>query len=200
MAEEAIDWLFDYMLGVFKSPSWEVPVMEFIDANAHHFTPADENKLVYTDVHRQFCELVDRLLEEHLAVVGITAEEFVEVCMRARAKRNNDFNALVFEHLLAVDDFLTFKKLMCKRNAELEMETIRQVSNVGPSFPRCVPRPRARRVTRTPAYAGTGRLGGGGGRCVGGCSLRGVGARALPGRRRRVARRGSGRRHQRQHV
>lgn len=27
------DWLFDYMMSAFRSPSWEIPLMMFIDDN-----------------------------------------------------------------------------------------------------------------------------------------------------------------------
>lgn len=27
------DWLFDYVLSAFRSPSWEIPLMMFIDDN-----------------------------------------------------------------------------------------------------------------------------------------------------------------------
>lgn len=27
------DWLFDYLISVFKLPSWEVPIMMFVDEN-----------------------------------------------------------------------------------------------------------------------------------------------------------------------
>ena len=56
-AENESDWLFDYMMETFQSPSWEVPVMTFIDENCLIFDNDDENKFAYTDKHKEFCHL-----------------------------------------------------------------------------------------------------------------------------------------------
>ena len=45
------DWLFDYMMSVFKAPTWEVPIMTFIDDNCIVFDSEDENKFAYTELH-----------------------------------------------------------------------------------------------------------------------------------------------------
>lgn len=45
------DWLFDYMMSVFKAPTWEVPIMTFIDDNCIVFDSEEENKFAYTELH-----------------------------------------------------------------------------------------------------------------------------------------------------
>lgn len=52
------DWLFDFLLSVFKSPQWDVAVMGFIDENCAVFDGDEENKLSYTSLHHQFKDLV----------------------------------------------------------------------------------------------------------------------------------------------
>lgn len=52
------DWLFDFLLSVFKSPQWDVAVMGFIDENCAVFDTDEENKLSYTELHQQFKDLV----------------------------------------------------------------------------------------------------------------------------------------------
>lgn len=52
------EWLFDFLLSVFKSPSWDLAVMGFIDENCAVFDKEEENKLSYTTLHHQFKELV----------------------------------------------------------------------------------------------------------------------------------------------
>jgi hypothetical protein len=49
--ETEYDWLFDYLYSVFKAPSWEKPLQEFIDENCTVFDNDDENKLAYTELH-----------------------------------------------------------------------------------------------------------------------------------------------------
>ena len=69
--ESEDDWLFDYMMETFRSTTWEVPVMTF-DENCVIFDNDEENKLVYTEKHREFCQLIDNLLSSHLSEIGVS--------------------------------------------------------------------------------------------------------------------------------
>lgn len=95
--------------------------MEFIDKHCIVFDTEDENKFEYTAIHKQFCEMVDNLLEGFLSDMGISPEEFAEVCQSPNAARLNEF---VFNQILAVDDFLSFRKMMCKRTLELNVQAM----------------------------------------------------------------------------
>lgn len=117
------DWIFDYVMNVFRSPAWEVPIMCFIDTNCAVFDAEDENKFVYSELHEQFRELVEGVLSDNLAEIGLSAADFADVC--ERSKGAGDMNVDVVNQILAMDDFVTFKKLMVKRNLELELEAIR---------------------------------------------------------------------------
>ena len=99
--------------------------MGFIDENCVVFDSEEENKFEYSIVHQKFQELVDSLLTNHLGNLNVTPEAFAEACERARyASRHNK---AVFEQLMAMEDFLTFKKLMVKRNMELELEAVQMM-------------------------------------------------------------------------
>uniref|UniRef100_K3XC66 Cilia- and flagella-associated protein 36 n=1 Tax=Globisporangium ultimum (strain ATCC 200006 / CBS 805.95 / DAOM BR144) TaxID=431595 RepID=K3XC66_GLOUD len=117
------DWVFDYVMNIFRSPAWEVPIMCFIDENCASFDTGDENKFVYTDLHQQFRDVVEGVLGSSLAEIGITSSDFAEICERSRSV--SDISMEVVNQILAMDDFLTFKKLMVKRNLELELEAIK---------------------------------------------------------------------------
>ena len=109
------------VVGFLKSPEWSVPVMEFIDQNCIVFDTEDENKFEYTTIHNEFCERVNALLEGFLTDMGIAPDEFVQVCQSDSAGKLNEF---VFNQILAVDDFLSFKKMMVKRNCELNVQAM----------------------------------------------------------------------------
>lgn len=51
------EWVFDYVMNLFRSPAWEVPIMCFIDENCASIDTDDENKFIYTELHTQFREL-----------------------------------------------------------------------------------------------------------------------------------------------
>lgn len=120
---EDYDWIFDYALQFLESDKFDAAVMDFVDEKCDVFTDDDENKLIYTSVHKEFCDHVEALISSNLGELGITNELFLESCEKAREGR--DINATVFERLTAMDDFQTFKKIMAKRNAELQVEAMR---------------------------------------------------------------------------
>ncbi len=50
-ADDEYDWLFDYVMSIFKAATWEVPIMTFIDEYCLTFDNEDENKFAYTEIH-----------------------------------------------------------------------------------------------------------------------------------------------------
>ncbi|KAG1689565.1 hypothetical protein DVH05_002074 [Phytophthora capsici] len=131
---EESDWVFDYVLNLFRSPAWELPVMCFIDDNCASFDTEEENKFIYTELHAQFRELVETVLGSHLAEMGLTAADFATICEKQRDSErsaggsvSDGVSADVVNQILAMDDFLSFKKLMVKRNLELELEAIKEL-------------------------------------------------------------------------
>jgi hypothetical protein len=58
---------------------------------------------------------VEKLLSEQLSEVGINIEQFVEACGTANFARR-DINRQVYDQIVAMDDYLTFKKLMVRRH------------------------------------------------------------------------------------
>jgi hypothetical protein len=126
------EWVFEYMCQVLQSPTWEVPVMSFIDETCAIFDSEEENKLAHMDAHLDFKTLVEDLLTQHLAEVGIAPDHFYEACERAyKRKQNGDFATRIIEQLIACDDFLTFKAIMFKRNKELEIEALTALAGEG---------------------------------------------------------------------
>ena len=120
---EDYDWIFDFALQFLESDKFDAAVMDFVDEKCEVFTDDDENKLIYTVIHREFCEHIEALISSNLGELGISNDLFLESC--EKAKDGRDINSTVFERLIAMDDFQTFKKIMTKRNTELQMESIR---------------------------------------------------------------------------
>ena len=52
---------------------------------------------------------------------------FYEACASNRFK--SDINKAVYDQMVAMDDFLTFKKLMVRRNMQLELEAVRAMQS-----------------------------------------------------------------------
>ena len=73
---------------------------------------------------QQFKKIVDELLCELMAELEITQEMFLEACDKAQSDPRHQ---KIVQQILAVEDFLTFKKLMAKRNAELNAEALKMM-------------------------------------------------------------------------
>lgn len=121
-----LEWLSDYVVGFMKSPTWVVPIAQFMDDRCDLFdnvVDGDENKLEYTACHQQFQQLVGDLLTAHLLEVSVTTEMFDRFCHQG-LNENQELHRVLVEQLLAVDDFLTFKAMMAKQNADLYREVV----------------------------------------------------------------------------
>lgn len=116
------EWIFDYVLQVLESDRFDADCMDFIDEYCDIFDSEDENKFIYTDIHAKFREHVESLMSSFLKDLDVSNDVFYQALEKGRNAR--DVNRAVFEKLLALDDFLTFKKIMVKRNVELQLESI----------------------------------------------------------------------------
>jgi hypothetical protein len=121
---EKIDWLYDYLLKFLQSPGWRSPILSFIDHHCSKFSPSEENQLIYSEIHnviltQKFKEMIDKLLEDLRVTLGVTQEQLLRVC---EIGRSTPEDRKVFHQIFACDNFLSFKKLMVKRNLELESE------------------------------------------------------------------------------
>ncbi|KAL7689418.1 putative cilia-and flagella-associated protein [Plasmopara halstedii] len=132
---EESDWVFDYVLNLLHSPAWELPVMCFIDENCASFDLDEENKFIYTELHAQFREVIENVLGSHLAELGLAATDFAALCKKKRDVGkdfiSDSLSADVINQILAMDDFLSFKRLMIKRNLELELKAIKKLREEG---------------------------------------------------------------------
>jgi len=110
------DWFFDIIINFLRSPRWKTPIMSFLDEYCIVFDNEEENKLEYTSIHKDFKNLVDELIGCLIAELGVTQEQFMEACGQAK---KNPVHKKIVDQIIAVDNFMAFKRLMCKRNGEL---------------------------------------------------------------------------------
>mmetsp|Transcript_15701 Transcript_15701/g.36835 ORF Transcript_15701/g.36835 Transcript_15701/m.36835 type:complete len:385 (-) Transcript_15701:38-1192(-) len=113
------------IMSIFQSPTWIVPTSQFVDENCGNFEDIEENKLEYTDVHNAFKQLIDHLLAVHLTELQIPTERFLLFCQQG-LDSNDALHRNLVEQLISADDFLIFKAMMVKRNAELTKELLSQ--------------------------------------------------------------------------
>ncbi len=56
-----------------------------------------------------------------MAELGVTQEQFIQACEKAS---ENPLHKKIVDQIIAVDNFIAFKKLMVKRNTELNEQAI----------------------------------------------------------------------------
>lgn len=111
------DWVYDCVIQFIKSRSFNDPIKEFVDSNCSSFDNKEENKLEHTTLHNKFKEAIETLIEFMLIELGVNQEQFLKC---AEMGLNIPEDKLYFEKLIAADNFLYFKSLMVKRNAQLQ--------------------------------------------------------------------------------
>jgi hypothetical protein len=137
-------WLFDALTGFLRSPDWTVPVGNFMDGKCLVFGSDEEHELTH-DIFNAYRDMVDSLIERFLSDLGTTKHEFVKLCAEFTT---TDVGQGVLEQLLAVDDFVSFKQMMMKRNLEIEAEA---TSTVSPWWRPCDRMQRERHLERPAA-------------------------------------------------
>mmetsp|Transcript_28594 Transcript_28594/g.32684 ORF Transcript_28594/g.32684 Transcript_28594/m.32684 type:complete len:496 (-) Transcript_28594:157-1644(-) len=120
------NWIYEYIVQYLKSPEWKTPVMTFIDNNCIYFESDEENKLEYSDIHENFMKMIEGLLEGQIKDLGISEEEFMKACEEGR---QSAIGGKVFDQILAVDNFVTFKRMMLRRKREIELEAYQIMSD-----------------------------------------------------------------------
>lgn len=112
--------------------------MSFLDEKCIVFDSEDENKLEFTPIHnvsfiliftnclQEFKKLVEGLLMELMGELGVTEDQFYEACEKASV---NPIHKKIVDQIIAVENFMSFKRLMVKRNTELNEQAMKAFEN-----------------------------------------------------------------------
>ncbi|XP_078260997.1 cilia- and flagella-associated protein 36 isoform X2 [Rhinoraja longicauda] len=130
------EWVVEGIAGFLSSPCWIIPVTDFIEQNCAVFDDEEENKLSYTEIHHDYKNLVEQLLESYVQDVGIQEDQFLEACNSPLAQ-SESFRP-VFQPVVAADDFQVFKSLMLQKNVELQLQALRMIQERNGVLPECL--------------------------------------------------------------
>ncbi|KAM4598870.1 cilia- and flagella-associated protein 36 [Fundulus diaphanus] len=136
MAEDDSEWIIESIVGYLASPEWVIPVTDFLENKCTVFDDEDENKLAYTEIHQQYKNLVEKLLENYMQEVGINEQQFLDACTSPFAKSQS--LQPVFQPVLAADDFQMFRSLMVQKNMELQLQALRVIKEKNGALPECL--------------------------------------------------------------
>lgn len=122
--KEELDWIYDCVLQIVRSPEFRNPIKDFVDDNCGSFIGLDENTFEQGSLHKEFTILVDNLLETLTKDIGITEEMF---CLAAKKGLKDEKSKKYFEQLISFTNYNYFKNLMTKRNLYLEELAYKQM-------------------------------------------------------------------------
>lgn len=135
MAED-VEWVLESVLAFLSCPAWTGPVGGFIEHQCSVFDDEEENKLSYTEIHNEYKELVEKLLQEHLTEMGISEEQFQQACLSPLTHSPDIKNML--QSVVAVEDFVVFKEMMLQKNIELQLQAIQIIQHKNGDLPECL--------------------------------------------------------------
>ena len=119
-----LEWMYEVVLQIIRSPEFRNPIKDFIDDNCNTFIGVDENTFEQGQLHKEFTQLIDNLLDTLTKDIGITEEMF---CLAAKKGLNDPKSKKYFEQLISFTNYNYFKNLMTKRNFQLEELAYKQM-------------------------------------------------------------------------
>jgi len=105
------DWVFDSVLQFVNGPIWSIPIQIFVDTNCHYFAEIDGDRSKHKGIHAKYKILAYALMSQYLEKMGISSEMFCTACEIAA---KGEYTSDMINQILAVEDFLVFKKMMQK--------------------------------------------------------------------------------------
>lgn len=116
------DTKFDVTVGhiedIIIGDDFQMLQNDFMEKYYTEFEDTDENKFIYTDIHKEYTDLIERYIGDELAkrIPGFSMEEFT----KQLESRKEELDGEVFEMLLTFSDFLAFKEMFIDYRASKE--------------------------------------------------------------------------------
>ncbi|XP_006880995.1 PREDICTED: coiled-coil domain-containing protein 104 isoform X2 [Elephantulus edwardii] len=134
--EEEVEWVVESIAGFLRGPDWSIPILDFVEQKCEVFDDEEESKLTYTEIHQEYKELVEKLLESYLKEIGINEDQFQEACTSPLAKTRT--SQAILQPVLAAEDFSIFKAMMVQKNIEMQLQAIRIIQERNGVLPDCL--------------------------------------------------------------
>ncbi|XP_040849370.1 cilia- and flagella-associated protein 36 isoform X2 [Ochotona curzoniae] len=134
--EDEVEWVVESIAGFLRGPDWSIPILDFVEQKCEVFDDEEESKLTYTEIHQEYKELVEKLLESYLKDIGINEDQFQEACTSPLAKTRT--SQAILQPVLAAADFTIFKAMMVQKNMEMQLQAIRIIQERNGVLPDCL--------------------------------------------------------------
>ncbi|KAK3908993.1 ADP-ribosylation factor-like protein 2-binding protein [Frankliniella fusca] len=114
MFDEAIGHIED----VLMDPQFQDLQKNFLEKYWNEFDDSEENKLVYMEIFKEYTDVVEKYIENHLleSMKDFNMESFISLLQ----ERKDELEGEVFEILFTFTDFLVFKEMFLDYKAVKE--------------------------------------------------------------------------------
>ncbi|XP_036781895.1 cilia- and flagella-associated protein 36 isoform X4 [Manis pentadactyla] len=134
--KDEVEWVVESIAGFLRGPDWSIPILDFVEQKCEVFDDEEESKLTYTEIHQEYKELVEKLLESYLKEIGINEDQFQEACTSPLAKTHT--SQAILQPVLAAADFTIFKAMMVQKNIEMQLQAIQVIQERNGVLPDCL--------------------------------------------------------------
>ncbi|KAL5021353.1 hypothetical protein ScPMuIL_000508 [Solemya velum] len=116
------DTKFDITVGhieeIIMEDEFQTLQQNFLEKHHKEFDDTEENKFIYTDIHREYINLIEKYLENELIkrLPEFSMSEFTKLLM----DRRNELEGEIFEMLSTFTDFVAFKEMFLDYKSEKE--------------------------------------------------------------------------------
>lgn len=108
--------LYKKIIKIISSSTFRTPIKDFIDENCSIFTDIEENTFQQGGLYKEFCELIENLLQSVLKDNNITEEEFAAAAEKGLTIESDK---KYFEQIIQFNDYNYFKKMMIHKNYQI---------------------------------------------------------------------------------
>ncbi|XP_060079809.1 ADP-ribosylation factor-like protein 2-binding protein [Ylistrum balloti] len=125
-SSNSVDTKFDETIGhvedIIMDDDFQTIQNGFLEKYYQEFDDTEENKFIYTDIHREYVQLIEKHLDDELTkrMPGFSMGEFTHQIM----ERKNELEGEIFEMLLTFSDFMAFKEMFLDFKADKEGRTV----------------------------------------------------------------------------
>ncbi|EDO40548.1 predicted protein, partial [Nematostella vectensis] len=105
--DTTVGHLEDIIMG--REP-FQTIVKNFMEEHYQHFEDTEENKLIYTDIFKEYVNKIEKYIDEqlHRRMQSFNMEEFMKNLQRRPEQIDGD----IYDILISFTDFLAFKQTM----------------------------------------------------------------------------------------
>ncbi|KAK6178164.1 hypothetical protein SNE40_012976 [Patella caerulea] len=121
-----VDTQFDIIIGyiedIIMEEKFQTLQNSFLERFYKEFEETEENKFIYTDIHKEYVNVLEKCLEDELSmrVPDFSMIEFTKQII----ERKSELDGEIFEILLTFSDFVAFKDMFLDYRAAKEGKTV----------------------------------------------------------------------------